>query len=148
MLVGSAALHCYGAKLLPYDPLTGRMHERPHDVDLVATPSYMNTLYEEQCQRALVVAEKQLLGARGPVLHVQTPEDLFDIDLISQFNDYDSFEKQDANRRKLIQKVGRPLAGTAILIASPEHIDRTLKRRASDPKARQDRRSFNNRQIR
>ena len=130
LLVGSAALVLYGATLSSYDPVTARHAPRPGDVDFVATVDHMEDLYQQGIGRP-----RPLAHSRSTVLRVDTPA--LPIDLISRYHSGSS-RRHD---QKLYQTIhaSRSIAGTAIRIATPQHLIHELKgRRTLDPKASQD----------
>lgn len=140
MLVGSAALALYGTHLSTYDPgLCRHVEERPGDVDFLSTTQYMEALYATGEHAGLAVTQR-LGQSTGPVLQLDSTP--LPIDLISRYKGGDSLVQFDKYRRELFARVGRPLAGTAIRIASPTHIKKELARRLVDLKARRDLEDF------
>lgn len=134
MLVGSAALVLYGSRL-HNDTIIE--NSRPSDVDFLATTNYMESLNATGKHAGLLVTHKP--GYTNSVLRLDSEP--LPVDLISNYRGDMPPSEFDQDRYALFAHVGRPLAGTAIRIASPEHIKRELRARRVD-KSRRDLKDF------
>lgn len=141
MVVGSAALVLYGAKLNTYDPVFRRDTPRPGDVDFGSTPGYMEHLYQHGSPSGISGIVKPV-GNRQTILQFST--DHLPVDVITRYNsDRHDIAEYDSRFRKLMRRHSRPLAGSSVGIADESYILHELRSHGRvDPKAAADLRAF------
>ncbi len=138
LLLGSAAAFLYGIELNTYDPLLGRSHERPQDIDFGSTASQMERIYKQG-----LGTPKDVYRKGQTILQIQQPSSPMPVDLITRFRDgRDDMLGYDNRFRARLARNSRPLDGSPFRIASPELLHRELRANRIDLKAAQDLESF------
>lgn len=135
VLVGSAAIACYGVKL---SDLNGET--RPSDIDLAVTCKLYSQLFNtSQTPNGMLVEKKKVVG--GSRTNILTTNSELPIDFINSMPSYGNPLRHD---QRFVNSPYNLVGDTGIKVATPKIILQELRRNSLDPKYKSDLRIFIN----
>ena len=137
MLVGSAAAALYGIFLEPDDPVGNVTTQRPSDLDLAASPRYMEHLFQQGTVAGVSIEVKPNVTGRVG-LRITTPD--LPVDILTHFRDgRDDIHRFHDRFMAYHAAHSQPIAGSDMRVITLDGMRRELRARAhDDPKARID----------